>query len=41
MSGLDPDLVAHALNVDLGIKPVVQPRRVFRLEIEAQITQEV
>ena len=38
MPGLDPDLVAHALNVDPGTNPIVQPRRVFHLEVEAQIT---
>ncbi len=41
MSGLDPDLVVHALNVDPGSKPVIQPKRVFHPEVEAQITQEV
>ena len=41
MSGLDPRLVVHSLNVNLGTKPVIQPTRVFHTEIEAQITQEV
>ena len=41
MSGLNPRLVVHSLNVDLGTKPVIQPTRVFHTEIEAQITQEV
>ena len=39
--GLDPGLVVHSLNVDPGIKPIVQPVRVFHPEIKAQITQEV
>jgi hypothetical protein len=38
MPGLDPDLVVHALNVDLGSKPIIQPKRVFHPEVEAQIT---
>ena len=41
MSGLDPGLVVHTLNVDLGAKPVVQPARVFHMEIEKQIVKEV
>ena len=41
MSGLDPRLVVHSLNVNLRTKPVIQPTRVFHTEIEAQITQEV
>ena len=41
MSGLDPGLVVHSLNVDPGIRPVVQPARVFHTEVEAQIVQEV
>ena len=41
MSGLDPRLVVHSLNVDPGMKPVVQPPRVFHIEVEAQIVQEV
>ena len=41
MSGLDPGLVVHSLNVDPGIKPVVQPARVFHTKVEAQIIQEV
>ena len=39
--GLDPRLVVHSLNVDPGMKPVVQPVRVFHTEVEAQIVQEV
>ena len=39
--GLDPGLVVHSLNVDPGIRPVVQPARVFHIEVEAQIIQEV
>uniref|UniRef100_A0A2N9G273 Integrase catalytic domain-containing protein n=1 Tax=Fagus sylvatica TaxID=28930 RepID=A0A2N9G273_FAGSY len=38
---IDPGLVAHSLNVEPGTRPVVQPRRTFHTEVEAQITQEV
>ena len=41
MSGLDPGLIIHSLNVDPGMGPVVQPGRVFHIEVEAQIVQEV
>ena len=41
MPGLDPRLVIHSLNMDLGVKPIVQPARVFHTKVEAQITQEV
>ena len=41
MPGLDPGLVVHSLNVDLGVKPVVQPARVFHIDLEVQITQEI
>ena len=41
MSGLDPRLIVHSLNVDLGVKPVIQLARVFHTDIEAQIIQEV
>jgi hypothetical protein len=41
MPGIDPGLVAHSLNVEPGMKPVVQPMRTFHIEVEAQITQEV
>jgi len=41
MPGLDPGLVVHSLNVDLGVKPVVQLARVFHTDIKTQITQEV
>ena len=34
MPGLDPGLVVHSLNVDLGVKPVVQPARVFHIDLE-------
>ncbi|CAL9021475.1 unnamed protein product, partial [Prunus brigantina] len=37
MPGLNPNLVSHTLNIELGTKPVVQPRRNFHLEIEKQI----
>ena len=29
MPGLDPNLVAHALNVEPRVKPVIQPMRTF------------
>ena len=41
MPGLDPNLVAHALNVESGAKPVVQPMRTFHPDVEAQIIQEI
>ena len=41
MPGLDPGLVVHTLNIDLGDKPVIQPARVFHTDVETQITQEV
>ena len=41
MPGLDPRLVVHSLNVDPGVRLVVQPARVFHTEVEAQIIQEV
>jgi hypothetical protein len=41
MPGIDPKLVAHSLNVELGTRPVVQPMRTFHPEVETQITQEV
>ena len=41
MPGLDPGLVVHSLNVDPGIRSVVQLVRVFHTKIEAQIIQEV
>ena len=41
MPGIDPEFVAHSLNVELGTRPVVQPMRTFHPEVEAQITQEV
>ena len=34
MSGLDPGLVAHTLNVDPEAKPVAQPAKIFHTEIE-------
>ncbi|CAL8993069.1 unnamed protein product [Prunus brigantina] len=37
MPGLNPNLVSHTLNIELGTKPVVQPRRNFHPEIEKQI----
>ena len=41
MSGLDPGLVMHTLNVDLRVKLVVQPTKVFHMEIKKQIVKEV
>ena len=41
MLGLDPELVAHTLNVDPEAKPVAQPARIFHTEIEGQIVKEV
>ena len=41
MPRLDPRLVAHILNVDPKAKPVAQPARIFRIEIEGQIVKEV
>ncbi|BFG30468.1 hypothetical protein CerSpe_167420 [Prunus speciosa] len=41
MPGLDPNLVSHTLNIELGTKPVVQPRRNFHPEIEMQIKVEI
>ena len=33
MPEIDPKLVAHSLNVELGTRPVVQPIRTFHLEV--------
>ncbi|CAL2263190.1 unnamed protein product [Prunus armeniaca] len=41
MSGLNPSLVSHTLNVELGTKPIVQPRRNFHHEVEKQIKVEI
>ena len=41
MPGLDPRLVVHALNVDPGVKLVIQLARVFHTNVKTQITQEV
>ena len=41
MPSLDPNLVAHALNVEPGVKPIVQPMRTFHPDVEAQIIQEI
>ena len=35
MPGLDPNLVARALNVEPGVKPMIQPMRTFHLDVEA------
>ena len=34
MPGLDPGLMVHTLNVDLEVKPVAQPTRVFHTKIK-------
>ena len=41
MLGLDLKMMAHAFNIEPGAKPVVQPRRIFHPNVEAQIVQEV
>ena len=41
MPGLDLRLVFHSLNVNLGVRPIVQPARAFHTEVETQIIQEV
>jgi hypothetical protein len=41
MPRIDPTLVAHSLNVELGAKPMVQPMRTFHSEVKAQISHEV
>ncbi|CAL9024928.1 unnamed protein product [Prunus brigantina] len=41
MPGLNPNLVSHTLNIELGTRPVVQPRRNFHPEIEKQIKVEI
>ena len=41
MPSLDPGLVVHSLNVDPRVKLVIQLARVFHIDVEAQITQEV
>ena len=41
MPGLDPTLVVHALNVNLGVKLVIQPARVFHTDVKTRITQEI
>ena len=41
MPSLDPGLVVHSLNVELEVRLVVQPVRVFHTEVEDQIIQEV
>ena len=39
MSGLDPELVAHTLNIDPEVKSVAWPARIFHIEIEGQIVK--
>ena len=41
MLGLDLGLVVYALNVDPGVKLVIQLARVFHTDVEIQITQEI
>ncbi|GKV15512.1 hypothetical protein SLEP1_g26299 [Rubroshorea leprosula] len=41
MLGLNPALVAHSLNVDLNMKPVVQPNRAFHPKVTLKIKEEV
>ncbi|GKV07168.1 hypothetical protein SLEP1_g18969 [Rubroshorea leprosula] len=41
MPRLDPALVAHFLNVDPNMKPVVQPNPTFHLEVTLKIKEEV
>ncbi|CAL9012292.1 unnamed protein product [Prunus brigantina] len=41
MPGLNPNLVSHTLNIELGTKLVVQPRRNFHPEVEKQIKVEI
>ncbi|CAL2239733.1 unnamed protein product [Prunus armeniaca] len=41
MPDLNPNLVSHMLNIELGTKPVVQPRRNFHPEIDKQIKVEI
>ena len=41
MLGIDPELVAHSLNVEQGTRLVVQPMRTFHPDVEVQIAQEV
>ena len=39
--GLDLEMMAHAFNIEPRAKLVVQPRRIFYPNVEAQIVQEV
>ncbi|CAL2231673.1 unnamed protein product [Prunus armeniaca] len=41
MPGLNPSLVSHTLNIELGTKPIVQARRNFHPEVEKQIKVEI
>ena len=41
MLGLDLEMMAHAFNIEPRAKLVVQPRRIFYPNVEAQIVQEV
>ena len=41
MSGLDPGLVAHTLNVDPKAKLVAQPARIFHTKIAGKIVKKV
>ena len=37
MPDLNPRIVAHAFNIEPGVKLVVQPRKIFHPNIEVQI----
>ena len=41
MLGIDLEMMAHAFNIEPRAKLVVQPRRIFYPNVEAQIVQEV
>ena len=41
MPGLDPRMVAHAFNIEPGVKLVLQQRKIFHPNVEVQIVQEV
>ena len=41
MSGIDPNVIIHYLNVDLNFKSIFQKRRTFNEERYAAIEEEV
>lgn len=41
MPGIDPNVITHCLNVSLSYKPVRQNKRVFTLERDKAIKEEV